>query len=137
MGDCASFRKALYGSHKKDIAFELWFSTVRILTYVVHRLVVEKDVSAASPRGKVYIVGAALRGNVQKPPKVWIYGKDKIVLGPLFLFLVVWCAGFSIETIQIHYEGGACLLSELSQGYNLWTLFGADGFPSLGLFMFS
>ncbi|KAK8996823.1 hypothetical protein V6N11_020319 [Hibiscus sabdariffa] len=60
-----------------------------ILTYVVHRLVVEKDVSAASPRGKVYIVGAALRGNVQKPPKVWIYGKDKIVLGPLFLFLVM------------------------------------------------
>ncbi|KAL4312227.1 hypothetical protein GQ457_01G011000 [Hibiscus cannabinus] len=59
------------GKVMSDIVFELWFSTVRVSIDVVHRLVVEKVVSATSPRGKVYIAGAALRGNVQKPPKAF------------------------------------------------------------------
>ncbi|KAK8495515.1 hypothetical protein V6N12_046203 [Hibiscus sabdariffa] len=84
-----------------DNVFQLWFLTIRVSTDVVHRLVVGKAVSDASPPDKVYIAGDALRGNVQKSLKVWISDRDKIVFGPFVIFLDLWCAGFSIETTHI------------------------------------
>ncbi|KAK8494694.1 hypothetical protein V6N13_064102 [Hibiscus sabdariffa] len=113
----------VFGSHKKGMAlkgirttgsmggkvmsntvFQLLFLIVRVSTDVVHRLVVGKAVSDASLPDKVYTAGDALRGNVQNPLKVWIYARDKIVLGLFVLFLDLWCAGFSIETIHISLD---------------------------------
>ncbi|KAK8601143.1 hypothetical protein V6N12_050985 [Hibiscus sabdariffa] len=75
------------GKALTDVVFLLWFSTVIVSIDVVHRLGVENVGLAASPPVEVNIAGAALSGNFQKPPKVWIYYRDNIVLGLFVIFL--------------------------------------------------
>ncbi|KAK8589234.1 hypothetical protein V6N12_023637 [Hibiscus sabdariffa] len=58
------------GKALTDAVFLLWFSTVKVSTDAVHCLVVGKVGSATSPPVEVDIASAALRENVQKPPKV-------------------------------------------------------------------
>ncbi|KAK8689371.1 hypothetical protein V6N13_088092 [Hibiscus sabdariffa] len=82
------------GKALTDAVFLLWFSTVKVSTDAVHCLVVGKVGSATSPPVEVDIASAALRENVQKPPKAFFSKQSASPLIGSSLFGILHLVGF-------------------------------------------